>query len=98
MGDSREGLGGSAGANDNDCPVAEHTAEHRFLDFDAFDLAEHHLDGAAANQADFDDDTVIGDSHFGCIASGGTNKYSYEGGHKADGPRTLKKVQGVGVE
>jgi len=69
VGDFVEWFGGAAGADDDDGSVAEQAAEGGFTDFNAFDFGEEHFDCFAADEAGFDYDAAVGDSHFGGVSA-----------------------------
>ena len=68
--DHHERFRGASGAVDHDGAVAEHSAHEGFRDADAFHFVEHQVEGSAAGHARFDQDSAVGDGHFGGVSFG----------------------------
>lgn len=56
----------TARAHHEDGSVIQKPSDQALLYPDALDLAEHRLDGMALNEADLDDDTLVGNAEFRC--------------------------------
>jgi len=60
---------GTSCAYDADSTIAQYAPEDALIYFDGFDFIEVHLQRTPADEADLDDDAVIGDSKLICPAS-----------------------------
>ena len=98
VGDFVEWLGRAAGSDDDDGAVAEHSAEEGLSDFDGFHFVQQHFDGLAAGESRLDNDAVIGDGHFRCVAADHADENCHDAADEQHGAADLRKTEGCGLK